>query len=68
MEMNFWESSPGPAKCALSLMKKCGDTVRLPLVPVRDETRRKVEALLGGARLLPRHGPGQSQRAAGARK
>jgi len=68
MEMNFWESSPGPAKCALSLMKKCGETVRLPLVPARDETRRKVEALLGGARLLPRHGPGQGQRAAGARK
>jgi len=68
MEMNFWESSPGPAKCALSLMKKCGETVRLPLAPVRDETRRKIEALLGGARLLPRHGPGQGQRAAGARK
>src|SRR5207249_4758015 len=24
MEMNFWESSPAPAKCALFLMKKCG--------------------------------------------
>jgi 4-hydroxy-tetrahydrodipicolinate synthase len=64
MEMNFWESSPGPAKCALSLMKKCGETVRLPLVPVRDETRRKIDTLLGGARLLPRQG----HRAAGARK
>jgi hypothetical protein len=37
-------------------MKKCGETVRLPLVPVRDETRRKIDALLGGARLLPRQG------------
>ncbi|MDQ2978762.1 MAG: 4-hydroxy-tetrahydrodipicolinate synthase [Acidobacteriota bacterium] len=51
MEMNFWESSPGPAKCALSLMKKCGETLRLPLAPVRDETRRKIESLLGALKL-----------------
>ncbi|HYK43470.1 MAG TPA: 4-hydroxy-tetrahydrodipicolinate synthase, partial [Thermoanaerobaculia bacterium] len=38
MEMNFWESSPGPVKCALSIMKKSGETVRLPLAPVRDDT------------------------------
>lgn len=54
MEMNFWESSPGPAKCALSLMKKCGETLRLPLAPVRDGTRKKIESLLAGAKLLPR--------------
>jgi len=60
MEMNFWESSPGPAKCALALMKKCEETLRLPLGPVRDDTRKKVEALLGAAKLLPRR--------AGARK
>jgi len=54
MEMNFWESSPAPAKCALTLMKKCGETVRLPLAPVRDDTRKKIEKLLGGMKLLPR--------------
>ena len=54
MEMNFWESNPGPVKCALSLMKKCGDTLRLPLVPVRDDTRRKIEKMLAGYRLLPK--------------
>lgn len=54
MEMNFWETSPGPVKCALSLMKRCGETLRLPLAPVRDDTRRKVEALLAVAKLLPR--------------
>ena len=47
MEMNFWESSPGPVKCALGLMKKCGETVRLPLAPVRDDTRRRIESLVG---------------------
>ncbi|MDQ2870110.1 MAG: 4-hydroxy-tetrahydrodipicolinate synthase [Acidobacteriota bacterium] len=51
MEMNFWESSPGPAKCALSLMKKCGETLRLPLAPVRDETRRRIEAVVTGMKL-----------------
>jgi 4-hydroxy-tetrahydrodipicolinate synthase len=54
MEMNFWESSPGPAKCALAAMGRCGDTVRLPLVRVRDDTRRRIEKLLGGLKLLPR--------------
>ena len=54
MEMNFWESSPAPAKAALALMKKCGDTLRLPLAPARDDTRRKIEKLLGGLKLLPR--------------
>jgi len=56
MEMNFWESSPGPVKCALSLMKKCGETLRLPLVPVRDDTRKKIEKMLASYRLLPRKG------------
>jgi 4-hydroxy-tetrahydrodipicolinate synthase len=54
MEMNFWESSPAPAKCALTLMKKCGETLRLPLAPVREETRKRIEKLLGGLKLLPR--------------
>lgn len=54
MEMNFWESNPGPVKCALALMKKCGETLRLPLVPVRDDTRRRIEKRLASYRLLPR--------------
>ena len=54
MEMNFWESSPGPVKCALAVMGRCGDTVRLPLVTVRDDTRRRIEKLLGGMKLLPK--------------
>ncbi len=54
MEMNFWESSPGPAKCALALMKKCGETLRLPLAPVREDTRRRIEALLAGLKLSAR--------------
>jgi 4-hydroxy-tetrahydrodipicolinate synthase len=56
MEMNFWESSPGPVKCALALMKKCGETLRLPLVPVREETRKRIEKMLASFRLLPKKG------------
>lgn len=54
MEMNFWESSPGPVKAALAAMGRCGDTVRLPLVTVRDETRRRIEKLLNGLKLIPK--------------
>ena len=56
MEMNALESNPGPVKCALSLMKKCGETLRLPLVPVRDDVRRRIERTLGSYRLLPKKG------------
>jgi 4-hydroxy-tetrahydrodipicolinate synthase len=52
MEMNFWEASPGPVKCALSLMKKCGETLRLPLAPVREDTRRKIEQMLSEYKLV----------------
>lgn len=54
MEMNHLESNPGPVKCALSLMKKCGETLRLPLVPVRDDVRRRIEKALAAYKLLPR--------------
>ena len=32
-EANFWESNPAPVKTVLSLMGRCGDRLRLPLVP-----------------------------------
>jgi 4-hydroxy-tetrahydrodipicolinate synthase len=59
MEMNFWESSPAPAKCALTLMRKCGETLRLPLAPVRDDTRKRIEKVLSGLKLLPRKSGGR---------
>ena len=31
-DANFWESNPGPVKTVLSLMGRCGDQLRLPLV------------------------------------
>ncbi len=51
-EANFWESNPAPVKTILSLMGKCGDTVRLPLVPPTAATRAKLERLAGELGLL----------------
>ncbi|HEY2859131.1 MAG TPA: 4-hydroxy-tetrahydrodipicolinate synthase [Terracidiphilus sp.] len=51
-EANFWESNPAPVKTVLSLMGKCGDTVRLPLVTPTAPTRAKLERLAGELGLL----------------
>ncbi len=55
-EANFWESNPAPVKTVLSLMGRCGDTVRLPLVPPTAATRVKLERLAGELGLL-KHTP-----------
>jgi 4-hydroxy-tetrahydrodipicolinate synthase len=55
-EANFWESNPGPVKTVLNLMGRCGDTVRLPLVPPAASTRAKLERLAGELGLL-KHAP-----------
>ena len=51
-EANFWESNPGPVKTVLSLMGKCGEYVRLPLVPPDAGTRARLERLAGELGLL----------------
>jgi 4-hydroxy-tetrahydrodipicolinate synthase len=54
LDMTGWETNPGPVKCALSLMRRCGETLRLPLAPVTAETRKRVEKLLSERKELPR--------------
>ena len=51
-EANFWESNPAPVKTVLSLMGKCGETLRLPLVPPTATTRARLERLAGELGLL----------------
>ena len=51
-EANFWESNPGPVKTVLGLMGKCGDTLRLPLVPPAAGTRARLEQLAAELGLL----------------
>jgi 4-hydroxy-tetrahydrodipicolinate synthase len=51
-EANFWESNPSPVKTVLSLMGKCSNAVRLPLVPPTATTRARLERLAGEMGLL----------------
>jgi 4-hydroxy-tetrahydrodipicolinate synthase len=46
MEANFLESNPIPVKAALALMGKIENTLRLPLVPAGDTTRRRIQEIL----------------------
>ncbi len=48
----FIETSPAPIKYALSLIGKCADTVRLPMVPVADKTRAAVREAMVYAGLI----------------
>src|SRR2546421_2114451 len=52
MEVNFIETSPGPVKAALALMGLIEENFRLPLVPVTEETREKVRAVVEELGLL----------------
>src|ERR1700730_8552336 len=40
----FIETNPAPAKYALSVLGKCAETVRLPMVPLAEKTRIAVRA------------------------
>jgi len=48
----FIETNPAPAKYALSLIGKCADTVRLPMVPVAEKTRAAVRHAMVHAGLV----------------
>ncbi len=42
----FMESNPTPVKCALGLMGKCSDEVRLPLSPLSDANKAKLAGIM----------------------
>ncbi|HLF83762.1 MAG TPA: dihydrodipicolinate synthase family protein, partial [Blastocatellia bacterium] len=46
MKANFLETSPGPVKAALAMMGKIKAVYRLPMVPVKPETKEKLRAVL----------------------
>ena len=52
IDANFWDSNPCPVKTVLSLMGRCTDHVRLPLVPPSAATRQKLEQVAGELGLL----------------
>ena len=52
MQGNFLEANPCPAKAVLAMMGRVEEILRLPLVPVRNETRSKLEKIAAEAGLL----------------
>jgi 4-hydroxy-tetrahydrodipicolinate synthase len=46
MLAHFWEASPAPVKAVLKMIGRGEDVLRLPMVPVSDATRKKLEALV----------------------
>lgn len=52
MNFNFIESNPIPVKTALAMMGKIEEVFRLPLVPLSDKHRPKLEAILKELKLI----------------
>lgn len=52
MKANFIETSPGPVKAALAMMGKIEEVYRLPMVPVKLETKEKLRAVLVELKLV----------------
>jgi 4-hydroxy-tetrahydrodipicolinate synthase len=48
----FIETNPSPAKYALSLLGKCADTVRLPMVPLAEKSKAAVREAMVHAGLM----------------
>jgi 4-hydroxy-tetrahydrodipicolinate synthase len=48
----FIETSPAPAKYALSVLGKCAETVRLPMVPLAEKTKLAVREAMVHAGLI----------------
>jgi 4-hydroxy-tetrahydrodipicolinate synthase len=53
----FLETNPAPVKYALSILGKCDETVRLPMVPVTETTRAAVRAAMVHAGLIAGENP-----------
>ena len=52
-EALFVESNPGPVKYAAEKLGVCGSATRLPLAPITEATRKRVDAAIEAADLKP---------------
>lgn len=52
MLAHFWEASPAPVKAVMKMIGRGDDVLRLPMVPVTDPTRKRLEALAAEIGLL----------------
>src|SRR5579864_5250512 len=55
MQANFLESNPMPAKAVLAMMGKIEEVYRLPMLPVKPETRSKLQKIAAEVGLLQLH-------------
>jgi len=53
MVANFIESNPLPVKAVLAMMGKIEETYRLPLLPMRRDTRSRLQKIAAEAGLIP---------------
>jgi 4-hydroxy-tetrahydrodipicolinate synthase len=65
MLANFIESSPLPVKAVLAMMGKIEEVYRLPLLPMRRDTRSKLQRVAADAGLVARNVPLATAPAAG---
>jgi 4-hydroxy-tetrahydrodipicolinate synthase len=54
MQANFIESNPMPVKAVLAMMGRIEEVYRLPMVPMKKETRAKLQQVAAEAGLLDR--------------
>ncbi|HEY4010371.1 MAG TPA: 4-hydroxy-tetrahydrodipicolinate synthase [Acidobacteriaceae bacterium] len=52
LQANFCEPSPAPIKAVMSLLGRGNEELRLPMIPVTAQTRRRLERILGELGLL----------------
>lgn len=52
MQAHFWEASPAPVKAVMKMIGRGEEVLRLPMVPVSDATRKRLEALVAELGLL----------------
>jgi 4-hydroxy-tetrahydrodipicolinate synthase len=61
MQANFIESSPLPVKAVLAMMGKIEENYRLPLLPMRRDTRAKLQKIATEAGLIARPAAASSE-------
>jgi len=61
MQANFIESSPMPVKAVLAMMGRIEENYRLPMVPVRRDTRSKLQRIATEAGLIAKAAPAAAE-------
>lgn len=56
MQANFIEPSPAPIKAVMTMLGRGNEEMRLPMVPVSNASRRKLERILGELGMLQDNG------------